>query len=198
MRAFPLLVCLSILLSGCVVCSDHSSTGKEKTAGRKFGRDSERSGIGCWNDPNMRLIEDSPAMAHEVGNFVPPGMPIGEAQEVMERHGFMCNRETFDGVDYLVCVQRRFVNLGLHGQWTIHIYPRNGVVANVQCAYDLAPTFDGRATIGWLQRHSEAKEKRRLEAEARAAANGEECEYEGETTEEPAISASAKSGSLHL
>lgn len=86
------------------------------------------------------LPEDSFLTLKKIETLVPPGMPIEEAREVMEIHGFVCTFEEAVGIPYLQCNQLKRRHLWpFNGTWMAAIYYEDGVVRSVQARYDLNP-----------------------------------------------------------
>ncbi len=90
------------------------------------------------------LPEDSFMTLKRVEGLVPAGMPIEQAREVMETHGFVCTYEEAVGVPYLQCNQIRRRSLWpFNGTWMATIYFQEGVVTAVQARYDINPVEVG-------------------------------------------------------
>jgi hypothetical protein len=86
------------------------------------------------------LPEDSFMTLKKIESLVPAGMPIEQAREVMEIHGFVCTYEEAVGVPYLQCNQIKRQHLWpFNGTWMAAIYHQEGVVTSVQARYDLNP-----------------------------------------------------------
>ncbi|HWB10505.1 MAG TPA: hypothetical protein VG826_14850 [Pirellulales bacterium] len=90
------------------------------------------------------LPEDSFLTLKRVEALVPAGMPIEQAREVMEIHGFVCTYEEAVGVPYLQCNQIKRQHLWpFNGTWMATIYYQEGIVRSVQARYDLNPVERG-------------------------------------------------------
>lgn len=90
------------------------------------------------------LPEDSFLTVKRIEALVPPGMPIEQAREVMEIHGFVCTYDEALGVPYLQCNQIKRQHLWpFNGTWMATIYFEQGVVRAVQARYDLNPVEVG-------------------------------------------------------
>ena len=86
------------------------------------------------------LPEDSFLTVKRVEALVPPGMPIEQAREVMEIHGFVCTFEESVDIPYLQCNQIKYQHLWpFNGNWMATIYYEHGLVKSVQARYDLNP-----------------------------------------------------------
>jgi hypothetical protein len=86
------------------------------------------------------LPEDSFMTLKRIEGLVPAGMPIEQARDVMEVHGFVCSYEEAVGVPYLQCNQLKRQHLWpFSGTWMAAIYYQEGVVTGVQARYDLNP-----------------------------------------------------------
>lgn len=84
-------------------------------------------------------------MTHHLEHLVPAGMPIEAARQVLERNGYVCTYQEYEGVEYLQCVQMRTKRLGsdLAGVWSANVYHQNGLVRNLQSRYDATPVERG-------------------------------------------------------
>jgi hypothetical protein len=93
---------------------------------------------------HFSLPEDSFLTVKRIEALVPAGMPIEEAREVMEVHGFVCTFDEAVGVPYLQCNQIKRQHLWpFNGTWMATIYFEQGVVRAVQARYDLNPVEIG-------------------------------------------------------
>jgi hypothetical protein len=90
------------------------------------------------------LPEDSFMTVKRIEALVPAGMPIEQAREVMEIHGFVCTFEEAVGIPHLQCNQLKRQHLWpFNGSWMATIYYENGIVRSVQARYDLNPVEVG-------------------------------------------------------
>lgn len=91
---------------------------------------------------HFRLPEDSFITTKKLESLVKPGMPIEQAREIMEIHGFECTFEDSSlGIPHMQCIQlKRQWLWPFHGNWMATIYFENGLVTFVQGRYDLNPT----------------------------------------------------------
>ncbi len=88
----------------------------------------------------FHLPEDSFLTVKRVESLVKPGMPIEQAREVMEIHGFACRFEESVGIPYMQCDQIKRQHLWpFNGTWMATIYYEDGIVHSVQARYDLNP-----------------------------------------------------------
>jgi hypothetical protein len=104
------------------------------------------------------LPEDSFMTTKRIEKLVPPGMPIEQAREVMEIHGFECTFEDSSlGIPHLQCNQlRRQWLWPFHGNWMATIYFENGLVTFVQARYDLNPSEVGVCVPKHMARQARA------------------------------------------
>ncbi|HVX10340.1 MAG TPA: hypothetical protein VHC22_04125 [Pirellulales bacterium] len=92
----------------------------------------------------FHLPEDSFLTLKRIETLVPVGMPIDQAREVMEIHGFVCTFQESVGIPYLQCNQIKRRSLWpFNGTWMATIYYEDGIVHGVQARYDLNPTEVG-------------------------------------------------------
>jgi hypothetical protein len=90
------------------------------------------------------LPEDSFMTIKRIEKFVPAGMPIEEAREVMELHGFACTFEEVLGIPHLQCTQlKRLCLWPFEGVWMATIYYEHGLVTFVQARFDENPYEQG-------------------------------------------------------
>ena len=93
---------------------------------------------------HFSLPEDSFLTVKRIESLVKPGMPIEQAREIMEIHGFVCTFDEAVGVPYLQCNQIKRQSLWpFNGTWMATIYFEEGVVRAVQARYDLNPVEVG-------------------------------------------------------
>jgi hypothetical protein len=92
----------------------------------------------------FRLPEDSFMTVKRIEKLVPAGMPIEQAREVMELHGFVCTYDEVVGIPHLQCnqIKRQFL-WPFNGEWMATIYYEHGLVKSVQARYDLNPVEVG-------------------------------------------------------
>lgn len=122
MRTFAWILALSsgLALSGCKTPEDRVPRG------------------------HFYLPPDSFLTLKRIETLVPAGMPIEEARDVMEVHGFVCTYEEAVGIPYLQCNQVTRQHLWpFNGTWMASIYFQEGVVTGVQARYDLNPVERG-------------------------------------------------------
>lgn len=92
----------------------------------------------------FRLPQDSFMTVKRIEKLVQPGMPIEQAREVMEIHGFSCTFEESLGIPHLQCIQLKKLNLWpFDGEWMATIYYENGLVTAVQARFDENPVEPG-------------------------------------------------------
>ncbi|HET6882948.1 MAG TPA: hypothetical protein VFI31_22455 [Pirellulales bacterium] len=86
------------------------------------------------------LPEDSFLTVKRIEKLVKPGMPIEQAREIMEIHGFVCTYEEAIGIPHLQCDQIQRSRLWpFHGVWMATIYYEHGLVKSVQARFDENP-----------------------------------------------------------
>jgi hypothetical protein len=113
--------------------ASNRATSNRATSNRATSNGATSNGL-----DRISLPEDKLATIERLERILQPGMPIEEAQQLLEGYGFRCRYEETVGVPYLYGVQvKERHRWPFRGVWSATVYHKDGIVTRIQGNYEL-------------------------------------------------------------